>query len=291
LTSIEPEIVALIGAVTRRAAANSIEFLVIGAFARDIWLRHCLGIAPKRKTADVDLAVLVSDWEEYELFRTSLLQAESFRECGAPNHPERLLSPKGVVLDLLPFGGVTESRERDLVIRWPCDGAEMSVLGFREAWETAASFTVPHHAGEYEVRVLTPPSLAVLKLVAWSDRRHSVLRRKHVEDLYLILESYPAMNLSKADDVDDWADMPTDEIEIAAYLLGQDVRAVAAPDAVQVLDELLEHEVTSASTCALARDVQRHCGGSFPKARSILSWLNKGLGDGREGRQSRPAGG
>ena len=204
LSSIEAGTAALIGAVTRTAQANSTEFLVIGAFARDIWLRHCHGIAPKRKTVDVDVALLVSGWEHYERFRSALVETEGFSECQDPDHPQRLYDPAGSALDLLPFGGVDEKRGHDLVIRWPTDGTEMSVLGFREAWSTAATFIVPHGTDRYELRVLTIPSLAALKLVAWSDRRHSALRRKHVADLYVILENYPTLTPSTVDSIQDW---------------------------------------------------------------------------------------
>jgi len=73
LTKVDPATVELIAAVTRRARALSLDFVVVGAFARDVWLLHSHGIPPTRNTQDVDFAVLVGDWDEYERFRSALL--------------------------------------------------------------------------------------------------------------------------------------------------------------------------------------------------------------------------
>ncbi|WP_433298991.1 hypothetical protein ACQP2F_45010 [Actinoplanes sp. CA-030573] len=45
-----------------RAVACGLDIMVVGATARDILIRHALGAAPQRATADVDVAVAVSSW-------------------------------------------------------------------------------------------------------------------------------------------------------------------------------------------------------------------------------------
>ena len=64
-------------------------------------------------------------------------------------------------------------------------------------------------------------SLAVLKLIAWQDRQENMVRRKHVEDIHAILTNFAVMFPQKAATVDDWSEMPDDELEIAAFLLGR----------------------------------------------------------------------
>ena len=278
LTNIDPSTVELIAAVTRCAEALSLDLVVVGAFARDVWLLHSHGITPTRKTQDVDFAVCVSDWGEYESLRSALLADEGFVDSAERSHPERLIAPNGLPLDLLPFGGIAQERDNSTVITWPTDGVEMNMAGFQEALDTAAVFAVPVESGWCEFRVLTVPSLVILKLVAWKDRQENPVRRKHVEDVYSILANFAAMFPQKVDTIDDWSEMPDDELETAAFLLGRDIQAIASSGVLASLSQLLEHEVTSYGRCELVRDMQRHCGGAFQKSRSLLGWLRKGLG-------------
>jgi predicted nucleotidyltransferase len=127
-------------------------------------------------------------------------------------------------LDLVPFGPL-EAPEG--IIKWPKDKAEMNVLGFREAVDTALQVDI----GEsLTVPVVSLPALAILKLLAWQDRRTT--KNTDAGDLLLVIRNYHnagnneriwevATDLLKTQGFD--ADLA------AAALLGRDARRIALP--------------------------------------------------------------
>jgi predicted nucleotidyltransferase len=62
----------------------------------------------------------------------------------------------------------------------------MSVLGFEEAMKSSVDALLP--SGQ-QVAVVSLPMLAVLKILAWSERR-TIEPRKDASDLMLILQNY-----------------------------------------------------------------------------------------------------
>jgi hypothetical protein len=65
---------------------------------------------------------------------------------------------------------------------WPEDNAVMGVLGYKEARATATNITLPNGLS---VATVCLPMLAILKLLAWSER-HTYTPRKDASDLFLI---------------------------------------------------------------------------------------------------------
>ncbi|CAN5247210.1 hypothetical protein BH24PSE2_BH24PSE2_20620 [soil metagenome] len=75
---------------------------------------------------------------------------------------------------------------QDGTIIWPEDDAVMGVLGYREAQNTAVEIILPDRQ---TIATVSLPMLAILKLLAWSER-HLRSPRKDASDLFLILSSY-----------------------------------------------------------------------------------------------------
>ena len=186
----------------RRAAPLSTPLLV-GAMARDLLLHYGHGVPIDRATGDIDFAFAVADWEEFDVLRAALIDSHTFVPTRSGH---RLLHQSRIPVDLIPFGGIEAS---DGTITWLAEETAMGVLGYREALATAVELALP----ELQT-VLTPPlpMLAVLKLLAWSER-HVAEPRKDASDLFLILKNYlnqentnrlyaEAAHLLEADDFD-----------------------------------------------------------------------------------------
>jgi predicted nucleotidyltransferase len=56
-----------------RAVAPHVNFLLVGAMARDLLLYHTHGIRAERATKDADLALAVADWNDFERLHESLM--------------------------------------------------------------------------------------------------------------------------------------------------------------------------------------------------------------------------
>jgi len=165
-----------------RAKVPKIDILLVGATARDLLLFHAYGIKAARGTEDIDFAFAVASWSHFEKLRKSLLSSDVFRSHPSASH--KLLYREDVEVDLIPFGGLENA---DGTISWPPNGdTVMSVLGFEDALKSSIDALLP--SGQ-RVSVVSLPMLAVLKVLAWFERRTRE-PRKDASDLMLVLQNY-----------------------------------------------------------------------------------------------------
>ena len=55
-----------------------VQFFLMGAAARDLMLLHAYGIVTRRKTYDVDFAVMVPSWDAFAALRKALIESDEF---------------------------------------------------------------------------------------------------------------------------------------------------------------------------------------------------------------------
>jgi len=157
-----------------------VAFFVIGALARDLHLQHLNDIDVPRRTRDVDVAVGVDGWDSYAALRDRLITEYDFTD---EDPKQKVRSPDGVELDLVPFGGIEDSSGQ---IQFPPDERpEMTVLGLEEARRTTVSVTFDDGGS---VEVVSLPALGLLKLIAWNERPRE--RAHDAQDLCFILRQY-----------------------------------------------------------------------------------------------------
>lgn len=233
-----------------RAGAGGAPFFLAGALARDLLLQYGYGIDTARQSRDVDLALMVPDWDTFERLRARLIAGNRFSPIGAV--PHKLLFAGFLEVDLIPFGAV-ERADRSVAL--PPDGDfVMSVSGFREAFGATVPVRLPR---EQEIHVVSLPGLAVLKLMAWKERRLSQ-PRKDAFDLALVLQTYldagnherlytEAAHLLDRDDFD---------FELAgAWLLGHDMAQLLPASAQLPIGDLLSRESDPRGAARLVGDM------------------------------------
>lgn len=226
---IDPVTLTIVHHVHDACAALGVDYVLIGASARDIMLTHVFGREIRRATRDVDVAVAISDWHSFERIVSWLLaQRDGWSRSSSMQH--RLLyhtGPRRVPLDIVPFGGIEDPSLR---IVWPPEGTTvMSVAGFAEALRAAVSVQV---ADDLVVPVASIPGLAVLKVLAWAERR--LEDTKDASDLLALLGAYAdAGNLDRLyaeEMVGILESYDYDPVAAGAYLLGMDVATITEAD-------------------------------------------------------------
>lgn len=161
-------------------AELGVPWLLVGALARDVALMLTGDRLPHRATRDVDVAVAVPNWNAYEGLVAHLCAAGYKR---SRTHAHRLQAPGGSPVDLVPFGGIEEEPGK---LVWPPRGERvLTTLGFEAALGSAVRVQLKEGP---VVRIASLPMLAVLKLVAWSERKRETPR--DAEDLALLLQGY-----------------------------------------------------------------------------------------------------
>ena len=165
---LEPVMLEVLRHVDRVARDLAVDYFVVGAMARDILLTGAFGLSAGRATRDVDLAVAMQGWQEFEAMKARLAGAGAFRSD--ERIAQRLYylpgsAGRGYPLDLIPFGGV---EGRGSAIAWPPDGVVvMNVAGYGETFASAVLVEVEPG---FALRVASLAGLAILKLIAWMDR-------------------------------------------------------------------------------------------------------------------------
>lgn len=125
--------------LTAVCRASGVEFLVIGAAARDLVVHSQQRTQPVRASKDIDIAVAVRNDEHFHR-----LSAELTRKGRAPHK----FIAHGVELDVIPFGG----NEVDRAVIF-ADGNVFDATGIAEAHSTSVLVRMPQGT---EVQVGSP---------------------------------------------------------------------------------------------------------------------------------------
>lgn len=218
-----PVPVAVLRELRERAAALSVEMLVIGAAARDMVVHVATQDQPVRATLDVDVAVAV-DRDGFEAFTRDL------QRLRGSEHKFLLL---GVEVDVVPFGPI--EKDRSVVHN---DGHRLDVTGVAEAARSAVTVDLPDGL---KVEVASLPGQAALKVLAWRDRHRD--NSKDGLDLRQILEA-AAVDPYVADVWDDTVALEHGDYDVRVAAAHHTGRLAAEPfdtesgnDVLAVLDD------------------------------------------------------
>lgn len=242
---VEPMVIAIVREFDRLAKELELPYFLAGAMSRDILLNNVFGIPPAQLTRDVDFAIAVEDWAQYDSLKTKFTNTGKFKDDAKiahrlyyvlndqrPNYP----------LDIIPFRGVEENMN---VIAWRPDmEVVMDVSGYEEALASAVDVQIEDGLN---IRVVSLPSLALLKLFAWVDRGNET-SKDAVDLLTLFRAYYDAGNKDRIYGPEDWTLQAANfDPELAgACLLGHDVRSITLPSSFQKVTAILANDQLTA---------------------------------------------
>lgn len=220
--------------ITEVANQNNVKFFVIGATARDMVFEYGYGITVSRATRDIDLAVQVATWVEFQSLKNALIATGQF---AVSKMMQRVYYQNEIPIDIIPFGAI----ENESNISWPPDGSvKMNVAGFDDAYYATQTVRL-RESPLLEIPVVTPAALVILKLMAWQDR--SSEHSKDAIDLAFILRWYldtghtERLSEQHSDLLDDF-----DFERSGARLLGRDIASIVSAQTKQKLHEILSLE-------------------------------------------------
>ena len=223
----QPEITEMLSALERGFGKFGIDFYLVGAVARDVWMSGINKIAPRRTTGDIDFAVLINDKGTYESLKAYLVKTEGF-------HPTRenafvLLWKDRTEVDLMPFGAIED--EDGMVTVEGTGYTSIHVPGFSEVYKEGLPemelSTGLSGKSVHQFKFCTLPGIVLLKMIAWDDRPEK--RRDDIKDISDILNHFFNMydneiweNHSELFGEDD-ADLK----HIAARVMGREMSKIA----------------------------------------------------------------
>jgi predicted nucleotidyltransferase len=174
--------------LTNYFAELDIQFYVIGATARDIIMTIHEEKA-KRATRDLDIAIAISNWDEYEKVEEGILKIDGFKKD--EKQKQRFIYNDVYILDIVPFGDIMKEDDR---IFWPPDETmAMSVLGFAEVKNSTKQVIIDE---TLTIEVASLDGIFILKLNAWVDRH--IEHNRDADDMGFILNNYLNINEERA---------------------------------------------------------------------------------------------
>jgi predicted nucleotidyltransferase len=199
--------------------------------------------------------------------RQRLLESGLFGNIEGRQH--RLRHRNKLTVDLVPFGGIETGERR---IAWPPSGdVVMDVFGFQESIASAETALLPANA---EISMVALPALALLKLVAWKDRRRQA-PGKDAADLSLIMRNYLAVSANAQrlwSEFVGWTESADFDYERGgARMLGHDMRRLVDGEGLKKVGDIVRTQIESGE---LPQEMDRR---SPERAREMLEAVAKGL--------------
>jgi predicted nucleotidyltransferase len=269
---IDAETVQVYGAVKEAAEKLNIPFVVVGASARDLVLHYYHGTKIQRASLDIDFGIQVPNWGAFKALKQKLIEL-GFNETKTQH---RILGPKGTLVDIIPFGPIEND---DSNIEWPPNGdVIMNVLGFQEASEYAVIVRIQDEP-PIDIPVASPQGMALLKIIAWTDRDPGN-RKKDAEDLCYLLSTYeedPAITERMYEDEGLMTAYDWDNSLGGAYLLGKDARKIASEKTREFIKKNFEEKDKGFHLTYLAEEMSKYPERDFKKNSDLIAAFLKGF--------------
>ena len=167
------------------------ELYLVGATARDVVLRLLKVSVLPRRTLDVDVAIALKDWFQYDRLTELLLQHnflkgkenQRFYYCGEANQYR-------YEVDVVPFGALAVEE----MVAWPPEGSPvMSVRCFIDVMNQADIVQVDDH---FSFKVASLSGQFLIKYDTWLDR-HSITSKDAADMAFILQNVYVAYALSR----------------------------------------------------------------------------------------------
>lgn len=238
---IESSLIDALAEIRRVSGKLNLDFLVVGATARDLVMEYIFSVRAPRRTMDIDVAVCVANWEEYSALTGTLLAAGKL----AKRPQKQSYDFGGTIIDIFPFGDIAGENN---MISWPPEhDTTMSTVGFMDIYRHSITLRLCDEPA-LDIKVPTIPGQALMKILAWKEAYPT--RPKDAEDLLFLMRNYQrAGNRDRLFGLE--AGLLEDEgfvIERASIrLLGRDMAKISNPDTAREVIEILNLETGSHS--------------------------------------------
>jgi predicted nucleotidyltransferase len=270
----------LLESLHRSFAKLGLDYVIIGAFVRDIWLKHIHQVTePKRATHDIDFAFEMENIEQYTQLFKYLIDNEDFTPT---KNKFRLISPQRIEIDLCPFGAIElETNFVNWITDNKSDARIPSTIGLSEALEQGEEVILKNKANKaIPINVITLEILVILKLIAWNDRPE--VRQKDAEDLALILDNYQEIYWDEIIEIhfDLLIEFDGSPWKCGARLLGRKLQMILVKygNLKQTLVQILENQVNNPEKCKLALAMCENTE-QYEQKLEILRLIFQGLND------------
>lgn len=216
-----PQLSEMLTALERGLKKFDIDFYLVGAVARDLWMSAIHDIPASRITGDIDFAIFINDKGTYENLKKYLIDIEGFSPY--KGNAFVLVWKSFIQVDLLPFGEIEDKNDSVKV-----EGSGLTSInmpGFKEVYDDG----LPEVELEeiHKFKFCTLPGIVILKLLAWQDRPE--IRGDDIKDVSNVLKHFFNMYVEEIyeNHNDLFGDDNLDLHLIAARVMGREMNKIS----------------------------------------------------------------
>ena len=234
-------------ALNKCFTSMNLDLYVVGATARDMIMKLLDETESKRKTKDLDVAIALSDWSQFNNL-CEVLQTNYFHKGKAKQkffykgeHHEN-----DYEVDIVPFGEIADGE----IIAWPPDGTpEMSVKCFTDVMEHAIPVKINE---EFTVYIASLAGQFLIKLDSWMDRHDR--DHKDAEDMYYILDKFFFTSIMDNQTPPDDVDLYSEDLIRSAQWIGCNMRDMLSTEHLNYYSEIIQKELEKGTDSELIKD-------------------------------------
>lgn len=270
---LNPQIAEMLDAIGQALDLFGIDYYLVGAVARDVWMSGIHKKTPKKTTGDIDFAVLINDKGVYEKLREHLIEKADFE----PSHENAfvLIWKDKTQVDLLPFGAIEDENRKVTVAG--TGFTTVDVPGFSEVYEEG--LPQMELAERHYFKCCTLPGIVLLKLIAWEDRPE--VRRDDIIDISDILHHFFDMYDEEIwSNHSDLFDTENANLKwIAARVMGREMKKIAQRN-IQLyerIQNILETNATDVQNSRMAEIMVAYFENTVEENRQLIEQIKKGF--------------
>jgi len=261
----------ILEALERGFSKFGIDFYLVGATARDVWMKGVHEMLPKRATSDIDFGIMIKDSDIFADLKNYLIEVEGF----VPYRENAfvLIWKDKTQVDLIPFGKL----EKQGVATVKGTGfISMNVEGFKEVYEEAAEEIQTDDINKFKVCTLA--GIVILKLIAWDDRPE--MRGDDIDDIAEIIKNYFHFNSEAI--WENHSDLFTDDNnldDIASQYLGREIGKIVSgnPKLIERIKLILGKGLADSNSNNLDELLATESDETIDFSRSLISHILAGI--------------
>jgi predicted nucleotidyltransferase len=227
------------------------EVYVVGAAARDLAMRLLKMQNAPRRTLDLDVAVLLQDWQQYKQLTTILLHHHFIKASEKQRFIYQGTNGKNQYeVDIVPFGAIAIDEQ----VAWPPEGSPiMSVRCFEDVMNGADIITVDNR---FSFRMASLSGQFIIKLDTWQDR-HLKTKKDAADMVYILQNIYVAYALN-SNGLPPEIDINTEQFDVTvagAEWIAAELKKILTPEHRRYYATLLQKELDIEENSVLMNDM------------------------------------
>jgi predicted nucleotidyltransferase len=249
-----------------------VDFYLIGAIAKNIWIDKIHQIKPSRTTKDFDLAILISNKQAFEELKQHIIKEYPF--AASQSNAFLLRWRERYDVDLLPFGEI-ENADAKVVV----DGSgftSIDVPGFYEIYLNDLQNVQIENKTEFKITSLV--GIVILKLLAWNDRPEA--RGGDITDIGDILFHYFDMHDTFIYERYAYLFNEYDDLrQLAAVVMGKEIKRVVGSNAVlmQRIVSIIRDDIQRDAASLLGIKLAKHFNNTIDEHLALFRCVLIGL--------------